>query len=128
MKKICYKNQRRRFTRDLIVRTAPVAVAFAMSVFLSNAAYMFLSVAYIQMLKSSNVLVVYLFGCALGVNAFKGETVARLCVVSAGVLLASCGEAHFSFVGFFSCTNPIEALIVQGIHVCRYTLLCAVFL
>lgn len=100
-KGILQKPEERLITSKFVVKIAPVAVSFAMSVYLSNAAYMYLSVVYIQMLKSINVLVVYAMGCLLGVDCFERKTAGRLCVVSIGVLLASYGESHFSLIGFF---------------------------
>jgi drug/metabolite transporter (DMT)-like permease len=60
---------------------------------------MYLSVVYIQMMKALTVLVVYCTSCALGVDLFRRGTVGRLCIVTAGVLLASYGETHFSLIG-----------------------------
>ena len=60
---------------------------------------MYLSVVYIQMMKALMVLVVYCTSCALGVDLFRRGTVGRLCIVTAGVLLASYGETHFSLIG-----------------------------
>ena len=87
------------FTRQYITKMSPVAIFFALSVFLSNSAYMYLSVVYIQMMKALMVLVVYCTSCALGVDLFRRGTVGRLCIVTAGVLLASYGETHFSLIG-----------------------------
>jgi hypothetical protein len=82
------------------VNTIAVGVLFACSVFLSNSAYMYLSVVHIQMLKSFTVLVVYFFSCACGIDVLRMETSMRLCIISIGIIIGSYGDESFNYIGF----------------------------
>ena len=67
---------------------APVGALFAGTLWFGNAAYVFLSVSFIQMLKALMPAAVFGVGCALGTEAFKWGTVANMAVVTGGVALA----------------------------------------
>ena len=71
---------------------APVGALFAGTLWFGNAAYVTLSVSFIQMLKALMPAAVFGVGCALGTEAFKWGTVANMAVVTGGVALASVGE------------------------------------
>ena len=49
-----------------LTKFGPVAVLFSVSLWLCNAAYLYLEVSYIQMLKAGNVVLVFLVGCLVG--------------------------------------------------------------
>ena len=59
-----------------------------------NAAYMFISIAFIQMLKALMVVAVYGFGVALGTEVLTGKRLANVSVISLGVVIASYGGAQ----------------------------------
>ena len=74
-----------------------------------NAAYMFISIAFIQMLKALMVVAVYGFGVALGTEVLTGKRLANVSVISLGVVIASYGGAQCwaaPFWGSGSCACP----------------------
>jgi hypothetical protein len=97
----------------------PVAALGACSLVLSNTAYEFASVAFLQMMKQGNVIIVYAFSLCFGLEVFQMKSV----LVLGGVVLATMatidGELHFSMVGFIvqSCCCFFESLkvVLQGI-------------
>ena len=72
-------------------KIAPVAVLFAVSLWASNTAYIYLSVAFIQMLKALSPVTVYCFGCAVGLEKYTHTRLANLGVVTLGVMISSFG-------------------------------------
>lgn len=61
---------------------------------MGNAAYMFISIAFIQMLKALMVVAVYGFGVALGTEVLTGKRLVNVSVISLGVIIASYGGAQ----------------------------------
>lgn len=62
--------------------------------------YMYLSVAFIQMLKAAAPASVLLTGYAFGTDHWEPKTFTNVCVIVTGVMIASYGELAFSMVGF----------------------------
>ena len=85
--------------RTYLRRIAPVGALFAGTLWLGNAAYLHLSVSFIQMLKALMPAAVYGVGCALGTEAFSRGRAANMAVVTAGVAAASAGEVSLSLLG-----------------------------
>ena len=81
-------------------KIAPVAALFAMSLWASNTAYIYLSVAFIQMLKALSPVTVYCIGCAIGLEKYTHARLANLGVVTLGVMISSFGEMNFHLFGF----------------------------
>ena len=76
---------------------------------MGNAAYMFISIAFIQMLKALMVVAVYGFGVALGTEVLTGKRLANVSVISLGVVIASYGGMQCwpaPFWGPGSCACP----------------------
>jgi len=97
---------------------APVGALFAGTLWLGNAAYLHLSVSFIQMLKALMPVAVYGVGCAAGLQAFSPAVAANMGVITAGVALASAGELAFSSVGVALqlasvCTEAARLTLVQ---------------
>jgi Kef-type K+ transport system membrane component KefB len=80
-------------------RILPIGVLFAAVLWLSNAAYLYLSVSFIQMLKASMPVAVFTVGVMLGTTAYSHTTAANMVVIGAGTALASYGEVHFVWLG-----------------------------
>uniref|UniRef100_A0A7S0YKQ8 Sugar phosphate transporter domain-containing protein n=1 Tax=Polytomella parva TaxID=51329 RepID=A0A7S0YKQ8_9CHLO len=86
---------------DIYIRCIiPISVLFATTLWLSNAAYIYLSVSFVQMVKASMPLWVFSFGVVLGVEKFTLRTSSILAVVVLGVGFASFGEVNFVLTGF----------------------------
>jgi len=78
----------------------PIAGCFAAQLVLSNIAFMHSSVAFLQMMKESNVVLVYLFSLMMSLEHFSWTRACVLLFVLAATALTIHGELHFSPVGF----------------------------
>eukprot|EP00608_Synchroma_pusillum_P010219 CAMPEP_0198436844 /NCGR_PEP_ID=MMETSP1452-20131203/44217_1 /TAXON_ID=1181717 /ORGANISM="Synchroma pusillum, Strain CCMP3072" /LENGTH=346 /DNA_ID=CAMNT_0044157403 /DNA_START=9 /DNA_END=1049 /DNA_ORIENTATION=+ len=87
---------------DYFGRVVPVAMTFAVSLILSNTAYVTLSVSFIQMLKASTPVVVLLLSFVCGLEKPSTVYVQIIALVCLGVALASVGEVLFEINGFIA--------------------------
>jgi len=78
---------------------APLGVLFAVSLYCSNEAYVYSSVAFLQFCKEGNVALVFAMSCAVGLQMFTWHKAAVLSVVLAGCLICTTGEIHFVWAG-----------------------------
>jgi len=78
----------------------PIGLLYSASLVCSNMVYMYLSVAFIQMLKSAAPVAVLLIGWAWGIDSPSMKRFLNVLVIVFGVALASMGEIDFSLVGF----------------------------
>ncbi|XP_074273949.1 putative sugar phosphate/phosphate translocator At2g25520 [Silene latifolia] len=77
----------------------PIGALYAFSLWLSNSAYIYLSVSFIQMLKALMPVAVYSIGVMFKKENFKGQTMANMLSISFGVAIAAYGEAKFDAWG-----------------------------
>ena len=77
----------------------PIGALYAFSLWLSNSAYIYLSVSFIQMLKALMPVAVYSIGVLVKKENFKGETMCNMVSISIGVAIAAYGEAKFDAWG-----------------------------
>eukprot|EP00884_Botryococcus_braunii_P008410 jgi/Botrbrau1/17570/Bobra.0166s0017.1 len=77
----------------------PIAGLFSGTLWLGNAAYMYLSVSFIQMLKALMPVAVFGVGCGFGVETFSWNSLTNMIVVTVGVAIASYGEINFVVTG-----------------------------
>lgn len=90
-------------TRDMFVRSIlPIGLLFSASLITSNTAYLYLSVAYIQMLKAFVPVAVLLILWATRIAEPNKRLAIIVFMISAGVALASHGELRFNLVGFLT--------------------------
>ncbi|KAI0034426.1 TPT-domain-containing protein [Vararia minispora EC-137] len=88
-------------TKDLFFRSIlPIGLLFSASLILSNTAYLYLSVAYIQMLKAFVPVAILLVSWTFRVKEPNMRLGVIVLLISCGVALASHGELHFNLVGF----------------------------
>ncbi|KAF8609160.1 TPT-domain-containing protein [Ceratobasidium sp. AG-I] len=88
-------------TRDVFVRAIlPIGLLFSGSLILSNKAYLYLSVSYIQMLKAFTPVAILLISFAFRIQDPNRRLVAIVFMISGGVSLASYGEVKFDMFGF----------------------------
>jgi drug/metabolite transporter (DMT)-like permease len=85
----------RRYTRAIL----PIGVFFSLSLICGNIAYLYLSVAFIQMLKATTPVAVLLATWAFGLAKPEMRTLANVSVIVLGVVLASFGEIRFVLTG-----------------------------
>lgn len=79
----------------------PIGILYTGSLVCSNLVYMYLSVAFIQMLKSASPVAVLFTSWAWGVADPDMAKLINIVVIVIGVGIASFGEVRFSFIGFF---------------------------
>mmetsp|Transcript_46267 Transcript_46267/g.86394 ORF Transcript_46267/g.86394 Transcript_46267/m.86394 type:complete len:340 (-) Transcript_46267:137-1156(-) len=78
----------------------PIAACFAISLVSSNMAYKYCTVAFLQMMKESNIVTIYLMSVAVGIEHFS--LAQSMILVSMVCATWTCvqGELHFSLFGF----------------------------
>lgn len=87
-------------TRQLYISSVvPIGALYAMSLWFSNSAYIYLSVSFIQMLKALMPVAVYSIGVMLKKEIFKSDSMANMVGISFGVAIAAYGEAKFDATG-----------------------------
>ena len=104
--------------RQYVNRIVPVGFLFSLSLWLSNSAYMYLSVSFIQMLKALTPVVVFLVTCFAGQRSFNIQVLLNMFVITIGVVIASYGEINFVWLGVFMqlcgiLTEACRLVIVQ---------------
>lgn len=78
----------------------PIGIFFSLSLICGNLAYLYLSVAFIQMLKAMTPMAVLLAGWALGVSSPSFNKFFNVSIIVGGVIIASIGEINFVLTGF----------------------------
>lgn len=86
--------------RTYLRAVVPIGVFYSASLVCSNLVYLYLNVAFIQMLKAGGPIAVLLISYVWGVSRPTGENVANVVGIAVGVALASAGEVQFSWIGF----------------------------
>ncbi|KAI9507579.1 triose-phosphate transporter family-domain-containing protein [Russula earlei] len=90
-------------TKDMFVRSIlPIGLLFSASLILSNTAYLYLSVAYIQMLKAFTPVAILLISWLFRIQEPNRKLTTIVCMISFGVALASHGELRFNLIGFLT--------------------------
>jgi len=90
-------------TKDMFVRSIlPIGLLFSASLILSNTAYLYLSVAYIQMLKAFTPVAILLISWTFRIQEPSKKLAVIVLMISTGVALASHGELHFNLIGFIT--------------------------
>jgi len=77
----------------------PIGACCAISVVGANSAYNFASVSFLQMVKESMVLWVYLLGVLAGLEPLRGQYLGVLIFVACSAMLAVCNEVSFRWPG-----------------------------
>lgn len=108
---------------DLIFKgCVPVAALFCGQLVLSNTAYLHSSVAFLQMMKEANLVLVYVFSLIVGLEKFSGQHVQVLFGVCVATALTIHGELNFSWTGFAiqGTSQLFEAtkLVLQAVLLC----------
>jgi hypothetical protein len=91
----------------------PVGIVFAAYLSIGNCAYLYLSVSYIQMLKSAGPIAVHLLACLVGVERMEVSTLCTVMIISVGVGGASIGEGNFCLFGFLL---QLAAFFLDGLR------------
>ncbi|KAJ5132515.1 sugar phosphate/phosphate translocator [Penicillium atrosanguineum] len=78
----------------------PIGLMFSLSLICGNMTYLYLSVAFIQMLKATTPVAVLLATWGMGMAPVNYKTLANVSIIVIGVIIASFGEIKFVMVGF----------------------------
>jgi drug/metabolite transporter (DMT)-like permease len=88
-------------SKDMFMRSIlPIGVLFSASLILSNTAYLYLSVAYIQMLKAFVPVAILLISWTFRIQEPNRKLGLIVLMISLGVAITSHGERHFNMIGF----------------------------
>ncbi|KAH8646837.1 triose-phosphate transporter [Xylariales sp. PMI_506] len=101
-------------TQTYLKAVVPIGVMYSASMVCSNLVYLYLNVAFIQMLKSSAPFITLVISWLWGQVSPTTPMVAKISVIVFGVLLSSTEEIHFSWIGF---TYQFGGLIFESIRV-----------
>ncbi|XP_058074473.1 probable sugar phosphate/phosphate translocator At5g25400 [Magnolia sinica] len=87
-------------TREVYLNSVvPIGALYSLSLWLSNSAYIYLSVSFIQMLKALMPVAVYSISVLFRKESFRSDTMANMLSISFGVAIAAYGEARFDSWG-----------------------------
>lgn len=103
----------------LFRRLLPVSIAFTLTVLLSNCAYTYNTVPFMQMCKEMNPVFVYAFALVLMQDAWSNTQAFILLIVLLGGVMAVRGEVTFNAVGM------VVQLSSQFFDVCKILLTVA---
>ncbi|PIA46564.1 hypothetical protein AQUCO_01500247v1 [Aquilegia coerulea] len=82
-----------------VTSVIPIGAMFAMTLWLGNTAYMYISVSFAQMLKAIMPVAVFILGVAAGLEVMSCRMFLIMSVISFGVLVASYGEIDVNWIG-----------------------------
>ncbi|XP_078427391.1 putative sugar phosphate/phosphate translocator At3g17430 [Wolffia australiana] len=77
----------------------PISAFFAASLWLGNSAFLYLSVAFIQMLKALMPVATFIVAVLFGTDHLRCDMFLNMLLISFGVGIASYGEINFSLIG-----------------------------
>ncbi|KAK9467167.1 triose-phosphate transporter family-domain-containing protein [Lipomyces arxii] len=80
-------------------RIVPVSIFYSLALVCSNQAYMYLNISFIQMLKATSPVAVFIVSYVLNQESFRLDVLANLWIIVLGVVIASFGEISFSVFG-----------------------------
>lgn len=106
-------------SRELMLRRVlPVAFAFVISILASNMAYYYSSVPFLQMMKESNIITVYMMSLAIGAETFDLKQSLVLVLLAIATVCSISGEVRFSLAGFLlqavACLGDASKNIISG--------------
>lgn len=98
----------------------PVAVCSAATLALGNAAYLYLTVSFIQMLKAFSPVLVLFIAVSFRVDEPTMQVIASVLVICFGTFLASIGEVNFNMFGLIlfmlaSVAEGVKLVITQKV-------------
>mmetsp|Transcript_3603 Transcript_3603/g.7882 ORF Transcript_3603/g.7882 Transcript_3603/m.7882 type:complete len:373 (+) Transcript_3603:88-1206(+) len=97
----------------------PVAIVFMGGLVLGNMVYSHLGMAFVQMIKQSNVVWIYFMSILCGMEQLKRHTFLVILFAIVGTSFTIKGETNFSAVGFFLQVGALccetARIVIQGI-------------
>ena len=107
-------------TEDYLKRIVPVGLIFAAVLWFGNAAYLYLSVSFIQMTKAFMPALVYFVGMCFGQQTLSLPKIVNLFFIIIGTLIASYGEVDFVLEGF---VFLLASLVFEAVRICLLQIL-----
>ena len=99
--------------REYVNRVIPIGALYAASLWLSNSAYLHLSVSFIQMTKALMPGLVYVCGVAFGMEKLTRVTSFNMFIIAVGVAIAAYGEINFVSIGV---VEQLSALVFEALR------------
>lgn len=84
----------------ILKKFLPLSIFFAGTLVLSNQAYLYCSLAFLQMMKEGNLVLVYTFCVLLSLERFQWRLVGVILFISVSTALTIYGEIRFVWIGF----------------------------
>uniref|UniRef100_M1CN52 Organic anion transmembrane transporter n=1 Tax=Solanum tuberosum TaxID=4113 RepID=M1CN52_SOLTU len=104
-------------TLDIYINSViPIGAMFAMTLWLGNTAYLYISVSFAQMLKAIMPVAVFILGVAAGLEMMSCRMLLIMSVISLGVLVASYGEIDINWVGVVYQMGAIAGVAAYNNH------------
>ncbi|KAI0876040.1 triose-phosphate transporter family-domain-containing protein [Hypoxylon argillaceum] len=105
---------KKRYMRAVV----PIAVFYSGSLVCSNLVYLYMSLAFIQIVKNAAPFTTLIIAWLWGLEQPAGTTILKVLIIVFGIGLASVGDIHFSWVGLlYSCGGllfeSIRVVLVQ---------------
>ena len=85
--------------KEYVNRVIPIGALYAASLWLSNSAYLHLSVSFIQMTKALMPGLVYICGILLKIDDFNMYQACNMLLIALGVLVCAFGEVNLHPLG-----------------------------
>ena len=98
----------------------PIGACYSVTLWIGNAAYLYLSVSFIQMLKALMPVSVFTIGCWMGTETFTWFSLLNVCLIGIGVAIASFGELNFNLFGLLL---QLGSIFVESIRLVLVQLL-----
>ena len=102
-------------SRDVRTRFLPIAILFAASLGFGNAAYLYITVAFVQMLKASTPVAVLLVSFAFGLEQPSLRLLLYIFAIAIGVAIACYGQLQLDWLGV---AFQMAAVVVEAFRLC----------
>lgn len=106
-------------TAGFLSKFLPIGCMFATSIVCGNAAYQYLSVPFLQVMKQCNVATIYAFSVICGLDALRKCSIKLLAITLIGTTLTVHGELQFQLTGFLlqigSSVSEAAKVVTQGL-------------
>jgi len=99
--KLGYAKPEEKMTREVYLTSVlPIAALFSLVLWLGNAAYIYLSVSFIQMTKALMPAIVFAVSIFFGLATMTLDKALNIAFICFGVMVAAYGELRFDLTGF----------------------------
>ncbi|CAB5180230.1 TPT-domain-containing protein [Rhizophagus irregularis] len=99
--------------RSYFTRVVPCAIASALEICMANASFVFITLSFYTMIKSSTPIWVLVFAFIFGLEQPRLILIFIISIISFGVILTVAGETKFNLMGFLL---VLGAAIVSGLR------------